>query len=335
MHLSQDQIEFFEENGYLIVEDVLSQSTLADLWNEYSTRLDKVATSLYQKAMVSSSFADLPFDERYIALMKESSEVFQHLDISYPLMNENFPADVPIHCGEAVFKILTHDALLNVVESILGPEIYSNPVQHIRLKPPYKAVKDDIVANSYVGKTTWHQDQGALLDEANDSQILTTWIAITDCPEEKGCLVVVPRSHKKNKLTVHCPGKGIASENYIPASLLSDNKGNKEVVPLPCKAGSLVLLHQYTEHAALQNTSDGLRWSFDLRWNKVGQATGRPAFPGFVARSRSNPDSELRDAKVWAELWYTAKDRLVKGDYTGQVFNAERWAKYVNAPVCA
>lgn len=41
----------------------------------------------------------------------------------------------------------------------------------------------------------------------------------------------------------------------------------------------------------------------DLRYNPIGQHSGREAFPGFVARSRANPDSELDDPKVWASIW--------------------------------
>lgn len=103
---------------------------------------------------------------------------------------------------------------------------------------------------------------------------------------------------------------------------------------LPCKRGDVVLLDQFTEHTALPNKSDQLRWSFDLRWNPIGQPTGRPAFPGFVARSRQNPTSQLRDPAMWSTLWRVAKERLVNGDYSGQIFDPERWMKYVNAPVC-
>lgn len=333
--LSQKQLDFFDQNGYLIVENVIDAATLNDVWNEYDARLNEVAEILVEAGKLSRSYAELDFGARYCAIMAEAPEAFQHLEICYPLENHNFPADAPIHTGPAVFNLLTHPRLLDAVESIIGPEISSNPVQHARLKPPYKDVDKSVAANSYIGKTTWHQDQGALLDEANESQVLTTWVAITDAPEERGCMVVIPGSHKKNELTVHCPGKGVTSENFIPAKLLGDDQGNKEVVSMPCKAGDIVILHQFTEHAALPNKTDMLRWSFDLRWNPTGHPSGRPAFPSFVARSRQNPDSELRDAAVWGELWHTAKERIVSGDYTGQIFNEDRWKKYVDAPVCA
>ena len=233
--LSSEQVDFFHENGYLVVENVLGDADLRSLWDEYTIRLDEVARGMAKRGDLSSAYDHLPFDERYCAALRENTDVFQHLEITYPLENENFPIDAPIHTGSAVFGLLNNPNLLDVVESIIGPEIYSNPVQHIRLKPPYKKVPKSIAANSYVGKTTWHQDQGALLDEANETQILTTWVAITDCPKERGCLVAVPRSHRKNKLSIHCPGKGITSENYIPGKLLGDDTGHKEIVSLPCK----------------------------------------------------------------------------------------------------
>ena len=66
-------------------------------------------------------------------------------------------------------------------------------------------------------------------------------------------------------------------------------------------------MHRLTCHGSLPNRSDRIRWSLDLRYNPTGQHTGRPVFPGFVARSRRNPDSELDDPAVWAGLWRQAR----------------------------
>ena len=42
-------------------------------------------------------------------------------------------------------------------------------------------------------------------------------------------------------------------------------------------------------------------------------------FPGFVARSRSNPASELTSADAWRDLWMAARDRLVGAGATQAV----------------
>ena len=81
--------------------------------------------------------------------------------------------------------------------------------------------------------------------------------------------------------------------------------------------------------ASLENHSDEFRWSFDLRYNPIGQPTGRPHFPGFVAQSRLNPDSVLDDWREWAQLWLDARDRLAELD----AVKVNRWDD--DDPMCA
>ena len=91
----------------------------------------------------------------------------------------------------------------------------------------------------------------------------------------------------------------------------------------------MLFMTKFTIHSSLPNNSDRIRWSFDLRYNPIGHSTGRTSFPGFVARSRSNPDSELHDPVIWNELWTEARDALAKGNEPA--FN--RWDG--SDPVCA
>jgi hypothetical protein len=91
----------------------------------------------------------------------------------------------------------------------------------------------------------------------------------------------------------------------------------------------VLLLHKLTEHSSLSNNSDGIRWSFDLRYQPVGQPTGRPVFPDFVVRSRSRPDAEVRDWRVWRDAWLETRAAL--SEAREPVFN--RWS--AEAAVCA
>ncbi len=160
----------------------------------------------------------------------------------------------------------------------------------------------------------------ALLPEADDTQQLTVWVAVTEASEENGCLVSVPGSHREGP-KVHCANDQIASEPHVPARLLAD----RPEVALPLTRGGIILFHKMNIHRALPNRSDRLRWSLDLRYHPVGQATGRPAFPGFVARSRADPASELRDPVAWANAWEKARERIVTGRYEGRIFEDTRW----------
>ena len=191
------------------------------------------------------------------------------------------------------------------------------------MKPPQRLLSGSLAEYSNVGATTWHQDFGALMDEASETDMLTVWVAMTDATEEMGCLAVMPRSHYSEELSPHCPGSLNPAENYIPQQILDRHAVPPK--PLPCTAGSLVLLTRWTEHGALPNVSDSLRWSFDLRYQPPGQPNGRPAFPTFTARSRSAPESVLSDAHAYAGLWEDARQRLVAKAFDRPLYEQARW----------
>jgi hypothetical protein len=101
-------------------------------------------------------------------------------------------------------------------------------------------------------------------------------------------------------------------------------------VALPMHPGDLLFIDKLTLHNSLPNTSNEIRISFDLRYNPIGQPTGRGAFPGFVARSEKAPHTELHDADEWARLWVDARHELAEASEL-KAFN--RWS--ADAPVCA
>ncbi len=332
--LTEAQIGQFAEDGFLVVRDVLTDADLDPVVAEYDSALDTAARHLYQRGEIQSPRSDLPFAERYTALIRENPAIFYHLGISLPLDYETLDPDfVRAHTGPALFGLMRHQRVLDVVESVLGPEISSNPVQQVRLKPPQRLLSGAVAEYSNVGATTWHQDYGAVMEEAADTELLTVWIAMTEASEEMGCLQAIPGSHRASELTLHCPGVRNAAENYIPQALL-DRHGTAPV-SLACERGSIILLTRFTEHGALPNHSDRLRWSFDLRYQPTGKPTGRPAFPSFVLRSRAKPLSEVTDPADYAQGWDDARNRIVAGDHDGPLYEQGRWLANRTNPVCA
>lgn len=209
--------------------------------------------------------------------------------------------------------------LLDCIESLIGSEITSNPIQHVRIKPPEKVVKDTDV-NAFLRSTQWHQDRATTLSDADNTQMITAWVAITDATPENGCLQVIPGSHRE-ALKSHCPLPQLGiPENQIPVN---------EGVPIPVKSGGVIFFHPLTIHGSLSNRSSDIRWSFDLRYNITGQATGRPMFPSFIARSESHPESELHDAVQWKQLWLDTRSKLAKLD----PIQIHRWS--ADADICA
>ena len=260
-------------------------------------------------------------------MLAEYPDLHRHFNISLPLINGPVdPVTYHMHAGPAVFHLLRNRKILDLVEQLIGPEIYSSPVQQMRMKPPESQLSGANAQHSNVGATTWHQDIVALLPEADDTNQITVWVAVTEATVENGCLVSVPGSHREGP-KVHCSNLALASEPQVPGKVME----GRRAVPLPVRRGGVVLFHKMNVHRALPNRSDGLRWSMDLRYHPTGQASGRPAFPGFVARSRSNPASELSDPAVWARRWDEARVAITGGRYRGRVFEDTRWN---DAAVC-
>ncbi len=322
MQLTADQLRQYHEDGYVIVGGVFDpEEDIDPVIEEYKGVLDSLAHDLHEAGEISSLYQELPFAERLIAIYQDSGKVHaQYFDFSLP--QKNVKPDTPFWAGPAVFRMFTNQRLLDAAESILGGEIYSNPVQHVRLKPPERLTPvNQETGLVQLGKTPVHQDHGVVLPEADETQMLTVWFPLMDVDVENGCLCVWPRSHKRG-LVDHCPTiRGLA----VPGQLL-DGKA----LPMVMKKGDALLMHKQTLHASYANNSDTIRWSFDLRYNPIGQPTGRPAFPGFVARSRKYPETILSKPADWEKLWRDTRDHLATVDNAGSF---HRWTE--DNPVCA
>ncbi len=320
----------FEEQGYVLVEGVLDpQEDIQPIVAEYAELLDAMVEQWHAEGRLSSTYREMPFGERLTEVLAKGMPIFPHFDISLPPISADATDVTPIHCGAAVFNcLLRNPRLLDAVECFIGPEIYCNPVQHVRIKPPERLVPK-AMRHSLVASVDWHQDAGVVEEEADDTEMLSAWVAVTNATTENSCMVMIPGSHKAD-VALHChtyerQGFAGSTQLTIPQEYLGPN----EPTPVPMRAGDVLFFHRMTMHSSLPNVSNDIRWSFDLRFNPVGQHSGRPWFPGFVARSRARPETELTDPEEWAQLWRDAQACLVAGGTPA--FN--RWKE--DDPRCA
>ena len=316
--LTSGQTSFFRENGYLVVEDLFDdKSDLAPVRAEYAGLLDSLIDEWVADGALEPLPRDLDFFGKLHHCYVRGLDWFQPLDISLP--GDTITPDTPMHFGPAVFALLTNGRLLDVVESLIGPEITSNPIQHVRLKPPATDLHGDEI-RAHITRTEWHQDRGVAHDEADMTDMVTVWIAMNDATEANGCLKVVPQGGGEGLLP-HCA----KLQTTIADGFIDEDRA----VTLPVRAGGIVLLHPLTPHCSLANSTDSFRWSFDIRFNRTGQPTGRAHFPEFIARSRNDPGRELDDWRAWRASWEAARAALS----AQQHIPIHRWAS--DAPFCA
>lgn len=315
--LSQDQKTFFEAHGYLVVPNIIPVDILARVRSEYTMLLDDLYQGWFAAGLVKPSPTSLDFWGKLLAAIEAGVDYFQPMDISLP--GDRIHADTPFHIGPAVFEMLTAAPLLDAVAQLIGPELTSNPIQHVRLKPPATKLTNDEI-RAHITATDWHQDRAVALEDADSTDMVTVWIAVTDATVENGCLQVQPQTPDQDILP-HCPRTqtGIA-DGFVDEA---------NTIPLPVKAGGAILFHPLTPHASLANVTDGFRWSFDIRFHATGQPSGRAHFPDFIARSRADPSAEMRDWRACKAQWEAARTRLANAPH----IDIHRWSS--DAPYCA
>ncbi len=313
--LTAAQVAQFRTKGYLVVDGVLPEAILDGVRTEYATLMDGLYARWQTEGQVPDG-AGMDFWDKLSASYAAGCDWFQPMDISLP--GGDITPDCPMHFGPAIFDLVMHDRLLDLAEALIGPELTLNPIQHVRIKPPAPQLRTDEV-RAHITRTDWHQDRAVGLEEADQTDMVTAWVAITDATVENGCLQVVPGID--GGLLPHCP--------QVQTAIAPKHLDTDRAVPVPVKAGGVVLFHPLVPHASLPNTSDGFRWSFDLRYNVTGQSTGRDHFPSFIARSRARPDTELRDWRIWRDTWFEARAQLAASPH----IPIHRWAS--DAPYCA
>ena len=83
--LTQNQIVFFNSNGFLVVEDVLDQATVLDpVRSEYAALLDTFITTWVAQGQMQAPAASDSFYDKLKLAYQAGCDWFQSMDISMP-----------------------------------------------------------------------------------------------------------------------------------------------------------------------------------------------------------------------------------------------------------
>lgn len=244
--LSDEQIAFFNTEGYLRVPDLFLPEDLFPLRDEIAGIVDGAARHLAAAGTITETYDTEPLETRLTRLMA-----------AYPEQTGAFMQAIEGragggHTGREMFGILTHPKLLDALEDLLGPEIVGSSVYRIRPKVP----------GFGRGVVPWHQDSGYFAAHCDENLIVTCWIPLVDATPENGCLQVLPRTHRRGIAPHHTGGPAgylVIEDADLPAP-------PDAAVTVPVPLGGVLLLSNLTPHCSTPNTTDVIRWSVDLRY---------------------------------------------------------------------
>ncbi len=248
--LTPQQVQFFHEEGYLIVPDVFAPSDLEPLRQKLHAEIGKKARALKAEGKLKDLHARIGFDRRLAALYRDSAEngnaISRHLE---GLRGGGF------HAPE-MFEVIAHPKLLAKVASLLGTkEIVASSVYRIRPKLP-KLGRGDV---------PWHQDSGYFTALCDNHLIITCWIPLVDATVENGCMQILPRTHTGKVVTHHTGGNAgflVIKDENLPGD-------PRRSITAACPRGGVVFMTNRTPHCSTPNYSDHIRWSLDLRFQSA------------------------------------------------------------------
>lgn len=240
MHLSEDQLKQFQNDGYLAFTDVIS----ADEVREARAAFSRITRELVTDPASEYSPPRKVSKDGYsgASYKRASSESFLQMESGFdpegkPLEEVELQVRKYMSfCDEdPLFQNMVSPGsrLHGVVESILG----EHPIlfQEMALvKPPF------------IGREKpWHQDN-AYFSVAPLDAILGVWIALDDADGENGCMHVIPGGHREGAFRHH---HGIDCE-IDPGLLAVDN-----TLPVPVPAGGGLFFYGMLPHETPPNRS--------------------------------------------------------------------------------
>ncbi len=313
--LSEQQMDFFYREGYLMVPDVFNPVDLTPLREELNSVVDVTANRLKKENKLSDLYEDLPFEQRLASIWRECEEIL------HPILGSGGGG----YSGKELFSLITNQKLLRYIEGFVGEEIVGSSVYRIRPKIPFMDR----------GVVPWHQDSGYFESHCDDDLIVTVWLPLVDATPENGCLQVLPKVHKKGVLRHWTNGPNgylVIDDGDLPSL------SKTETVPVPL--GGVLFMSNLTPHCSTANTSDVVRWSLDLRYqngkvpNNVGEAPENfnrdrptseiacyPPEADFVVQSRKEPEKVTSTPHAFDKLRQSYENERPQGPTRG-------WADY-------
>jgi ectoine hydroxylase-related dioxygenase (phytanoyl-CoA dioxygenase family) len=137
--------------------------------------------------------------------------------------------------------------LRGLVADLIGPDVRLYWDQAVYKKPGTEA------------PFPWHQDNGYAFVEPQ--QYLTCWIALTDATEDNGCPWVLPGLHRSGTLRHADSDLGFVCLTDAP-----------DAVPVPARAGSIVVFSSLTPHSTGPNRTDAVRKAYIVQYAPDGAA---------------------------------------------------------------
>ncbi|KAF3326688.1 Phytanoyl-CoA dioxygenase 1 [Carex littledalei] len=249
-NLSSEQMEFFNSDGYIVIESFTSQEETKEM-------RDRMAELLQEFDGGSSSV----FSTKDHQQLKDDYFYKSAENISFFFEEKAYGEDGRLRQPKEL-SINKVGHALHEMDPVFRKFSFSEKIKGVFLSLGYK--RPAVIQSMYIfkqpgigGEVVPHQDNTFLYTDPPTCTGL--WLALEDATITNGCLWAIPGSQKdglKRRMT-----RGESGTYFDNPSPVYDQK---DFVPLEVKSGSLVVLHGNLVHQSFENSSSQSRHALSL-----------------------------------------------------------------------
>ena len=277
--LSPEQKLHYQNNGYLVLEDVISRSDIERLKTAALNIVDHFDIDQHRSVFTTSD-RDSGRDDYFF----ESAENI-HCFLEEDALDENGTLVKPARLAINKIGHAMHD-LNPEMSSFCRLPVFGEIMRDIGYQNPLLWQTMYIFKQPHIGgEVRWHQDGSYLISEP--ATVTGVWVAIEDANRDNGCLWVQPGGHQSPLREIY--QVDWAKREGTLSDLDKTPWPDKDVaLAVEVPAGSVVIFHDHMPHYSSQNLSDFSRHAFTMHvaekssnWSQKNWLQ-RPALGNFV-----------------------------------------------------
>ena len=238
--LSAEQIQHYKDQGYLVIENVLTEAEMAEIDPWFDHFIEGKHEGMGRDLCDMSQPKDTPFEQ-------------------YRLVNAMLPSRYEPTLDKSRFEQVAK----SISEQLYGGDnIDKDYDQFLAKKPHHEGAQ-----------FAMHQDLG-YWPKTESTWTATFSLALSDSDVENGCLQVVPGSNNEPDLRQHLPTALNASqiekldEHNDFSTLSIKMEGDDEILFLPVKRGSMTIHDERIVHGSAGNVSDIWRKTYVMAFRE-------------------------------------------------------------------
>jgi ectoine hydroxylase-related dioxygenase (phytanoyl-CoA dioxygenase family) len=266
--LTQDQIDRYNRDGYLVVEDAVTTDQLTRLRGELNGWVEE------------SRGHGEPYGTPTIDGRDRFDMGAEHSPEHPALRRVNNPSDI----SETYFEVMSDSRTVDMVSDLVGPDV---KFHHCKINQKCPGAN-----------TTVHYHQDFAFTPHSNDDVVTALLMLDEVTPENGCLMVVPGSHKGPMHSLYEGETFVGKVDPATEAALQAKQ-----IPITGPAGSVCLMHTRLAHGSAPNASDrprGLYICVYTAADAVPLARSPMANPneGLVVRGQPSLSARMIDFQV-------------------------------------